>query len=303
MRRLKKIINILVIVIFTTFCCMFCFNRYNSSHLIAGDNSALKVYEVWHIESFEGGGGSRFQYLKNLALLYEKTHPTDLFLIKLVQAEDVEELLSASSPDLISFSEQTAKTILPHLQTLENNYGVKDNFLNSAMFNNQLKGLPYIASGYCYFTKSEISSSENLELYTANSNSHSAISLLNNEIVNQNSTMTSFQCYCKFVNSKNIKLLGTARDLYRLQHLQNLGRLSFNCEPVNEFSDLIQYLGIINSSQAVNEFIEFVINDENQINLSKIGLFSTKNVKLYTDTNYSNMENAINECFVPNIFK
>lgn len=299
MRKFIKIFNFVLLISFVVFCSVFCFNNNSSFSLIKGESNSLNLYQVWHIESFEGGSYSRFQYLKNLALKYEKLFPNQLFLIKLVKEQDLSILLEESKPDLISFSEQTAKTILPYLQNLEEGFEVQENFLKSATFNNQLKCLPYIASGYCYFSKND---GDSLNLFTANSNLHSATPILKNESVNENQTLTSYECYSHFINNKNSKLLGTARDLYRLTHLQELGRINFNCKPITQFSDLIQYIGVITACEQTHNFIKFVINNENQTSLSKIGLFSTKNLKLYTDTNYSSLEQAIKQCFVPNIF-
>ena len=298
MPSLKKIINIVLIVFVIAFTCFVCFKKSNSIELISGDEKNLQVYEWWHIESFEGGSANRAKYLKNLALEYEKSNPTKLFMVTVVQDDEIDELLQNSQPDIISFSEQTATTILPYLSEINKEYNIQDNFLESATFNGKLMAIPYIASGYCYFTKTE----KDINIYTGNTNKHNALSVLNTSQINDGQTLSQYECYTKFVNNNGIKLLGTARDLYRIQHLEEIGRLSANYDMVDTFTDLIQYLGIIKPSTEINKFIDFVMQDDNQIKLSKLGLFSTKHLTLYSASPYSDMESAIKKCFIPNIF-
>lgn len=300
MFNLKKIFNICLIVFFIAFCCFVCMQKFNSLPLISGNENELTVYEWWHIESFEGGSSNRYNYLKNICLSYEKNNPTVLFMVKNIDAEQLETALQKNSPHIISFSEQVANIVLPYLQSFDQEYDVRENFLESAKFNGKLMAIPYIASGYCYFTKNN--SNSELELFTANNSSHSALPILNNQTVNNGEILTSYECYSKFVNSNNIKLLGTARDLHRVKNLQENGRLSATFEPVDTFSDLIQYIGVIKPTSQVLDFINYIMNDTNQYNLKNIGLFSTKHINLYTEEIYSSMENAINKSFIPNIF-
>ena len=197
----KKIINISLIVFFVAFSLLFCINKFANTPLISGNNNKLIVYEWWHIESFEGGGANRHNYLKQLALSYEKQNPTTLFMVNLVDADQLEDALSKHKPHLISFSEQVATIVLPHLIEFDNEYNIRDNYLQSATYNGKLMALPFIASGYCYFTKTN--STSDLKLYTANNNSHSATPLISNQTINSNQTLSSYECYTKFVNTQN----------------------------------------------------------------------------------------------------
>jgi len=300
MFNFKKIFNIVLIIFFVIFSLLFCLNKFNSTPLISGNNENLKIYELWHIESFEGGGKNRQNYLNSIVLDYEKINPTILFMIKNIPDDQLEEALKESTPHIISFSEQVAKTVLPLLVTFNNEYNIKDNYLNSAYYNNKLMALPFIASGYCYFTKNN--NSKNLKLYTANNNQHNALSLVDNEIVNDNLTLSSYECYSKFVNNSDIKLLGTARDLFRIKNLENLGRFEVSYNPVSTFTDLIQYIGITTSNKTILNFIDYLMNNKNQRKLMDLSLFSTKHLNLYTEPTYSIMEQSLNQCYVPNIF-
>ncbi|MBQ3502910.1 MAG: hypothetical protein IJA72_04545, partial [Clostridia bacterium] len=190
-------------------------NKFNNSPLIDGNKKSLQVYEWWHIESFEGGGKNRQNYLNTLALEYEKIKPSTLFIIKSIEPDQLESALKQNNPHLISFSEQVAQIVLPYLKPFNKEYDIQDNFLESSKYNGNLMAIPFIASGYCYFTKTN---STNPQLYTANNNSHNALSLVDSPSINNGETLSSYQCYTKFVNSDNIKLLGTARDLFRIKN-------------------------------------------------------------------------------------
>lgn len=297
--RLKQIVNTTLIVFFAAFSLLVCLNRFNKTPLIESNKSNLEILELWHIESFEGGGANRQNYLNQLALSYQNENPTTLVMVKLISADQLQEALQQNVPHLISFSEQVALTILPHLQSLDREYDVMDNYLESARYGGKLLAAPFIASGYCYFTKT---SSTDTAIYTANNNLHNATSLVDNQTVNNNQTLSSYQCYTKFVNSNNIKLLGTARDLFRIKNLESLGRFSVNYEPISTFSDLIQYIGVTCNNKNALNFISYILSDSNQLNLSKLSLFSVKGLKLYSEPTYMEMEKALQSCYIPNIF-
>ena len=295
----KKIKNIFILVFFIAFSALFCLNKFKNTPLIDGNDDTLKIYEWWHIESFEGGGANRQNYLNQLALTYEKENPTTLFMVKRIEPDQLENALTLNTPHLISFSEQVAKIVLPYLKEFDNEYEVQDNFIESATHNGKLMTIPFIASGYCHFTKTN--SKTELDLYTANNNLHNATSLTSGEI-NNNQTLSSYECYTKFVNKDNIKLLGTARDLFRIKNLESLGRFSVNYEPVSTFTDLVQYLGKTANDKEISKFIDYIMTDSNQSKLANLSLFSTKYLKLYSEPTYMQMEQALTTCTVPNIF-
>ena len=296
----KKIFNLLLIVFFIAFGVFVCINKINNTSLINDTNKNLQVYELWHIESFEGGGKNRQNYLNQLALEYEKYNPGILFMIKSINPEQLENALKQNTPHLLSFSEQVAKIVLPHLTEFDMEFDIQDHYLESATYNGNLLAIPFIASGYCYFTKTN--SKDNLCIYTGNDSSHNATHLIESKNINNEQKLSSYQCYSKFVNSNNIKLLGTARDLFRIKQLENLGRFTINYQPISTFTDLVQYIGKSCNDKHVLKFINFIMNDLNQQKLVDLSLFSTKHLKLYSEPIYSAMETALTTCFVPNIF-
>lgn len=298
MIKWSKVFTIFCIAFIALFSFSFCYKRLKQIPLISGESNQIEVYEIWHIESFEGGGKSRLSYLKSIALDYEKQYPTKLFMIKQVEAEQLESLLAQTTPALISFTEQSAKAVLPHLLEQSNEFDIQNNFLDSAKFNGELMAIPYIASGYCYITKAN---SADTILYTGNNSCHTATDFVS-QSVNENDKLSSYKCYSKFVNSNDIKLLGTFRDVYRVKNLQNLGRFQAEFTPFEQFTDLVQYMGVCSNNETVKNFIEFMMQDSYQYELRDLSLFSTKKLGLYTEPTYLTMENALCNITIPNIF-
>lgn len=298
MIKWSKILSALFISFIALFSLTFCYSKLKHIPLISGDNSELSIYEVWHIESFEGGSKNRLSYLKQIAFDYEKQHPTQLFMIRQVQASDLQSLITQSRPALISFTEESAKEVLPYLVEFNKEYGVDGNILESAKFNGKLMAIPYIASGYCYISKQN---SKPSALYSANNSCHTATHFISKE-VNRGAVLSSYECYSKFVNSNDLELLGTFRDVFRVKNLQNLGRFQAKFNPLTEFTDLIQYLGITSKEKEIQAFLQFIMQDKYQYNLRDLSLFSTKFFNLYTDETYSKMENALKNIQIPNIF-
>ena len=221
-------------------------------------------------------------------------------MVRKIEADQLETALIQNTPHLISFSEQVAQIVLPYLKQFNSEYNVQTNYLESATYNTNLMAIPFIASGYCYFSKNN--TPNNTTIYTANNNLHNATSLVQNLKINNGQTLTSYECYTQFVNSNNIKLLGTARDLFRIKNLESLGRFNVNYEPVSSFTDLIQYLGKTINNQDIDNFINYIMSTTNQGKLVNLSLFSTTHIKLYSEPTYSQMEIALQTCVVPNIF-
>ena len=99
-----------------------------------------------------------------------------------------------------------------------------------------------------------------------------------------------------------VQLLGTARDLFRINNLNNIGRANAIINPINTYTDLIQYLGIVNSNKTTQKFMSLALSDTRQNSLIDYSLFSSKYNKIYSSGIYNDMEDAIFNCVIPNVF-
>ena len=201
-------------------------------------------------------------------------------------------------PDIISFGYGVGSTILPHLQSLENTYNIRDELLESGSFNKKFYAAAYLMGGYAMFTHSNMES----EFHCGQNdyiNPSKIYSTLNLKPIKQES---QYEAYKSFVNSKKTSLLGSTRDLFRINNLNNIGRTNAMITPINTYTDLIQYLAITKVDDVTTSFMNIALSVEQQSTLVDYSLFSTLYNKIYFSGIYESMEDALYTCQIPNAF-
>ena len=197
-----------------------------------------------------------------------------------------------------AFGFGVGKIVLPYLTAFDKTFDVRDELIESGSFNKKLYAVPYMVSGYALFnhnmlaTKFHVGSTS----YTSPDKIYSNLSLLPTK------TESQYEAYKNFVYDKNVQLLGTGRDLFRINNLNNIGRTNAIINPINSYTDLIQYVGVINQSKTCAMFVELMLSSQYQNTLVEYSLFSSKYNKLYNYGIYNDMENAIYSCQIPNLF-
>lgn len=260
---------------------------------------STRIYSIYHIETFEGGGKSRANFLNQIARKLETDHPGNLFIVKTIKANEIDSYLTSDKPDLISFGYGVGKAVLPHLVTHSETYSIRENLLYSAIFDNKIYAYPFIASGYATFSHGSTVDT----CYVGDSE------YIHPEIIysKQNSTYqkeeSSYEAYKKFIYDKKSALLGTARDVFRVENLNNIGRLNASITPIDSYTDLIQYIGSTNNDELCKKFISLCLSSEYQKKLAEYSLFSVLEHKIYSSGIYNDMENAIQKCEVARVFQ
>ena len=294
-KKFALIINFSLIAILCIYVIFFSFKNATNYEIYSEQKENTQIYTIWHIETFEGGSKARIDYLKTIARQLEKQNPLNLFMIKPINPENIKIELENSTPDIISFGYGVGNEILPYLQVLNSSYNVRYELVESCLFNNQIYCLPYIVSGYAEF-KHDINSTEfhcGTNNYTKPQNIYTSNPI---EIESQ------YEAYKDFVNNKKVHLLGTARDVFRVDNLNKIGRTNATIYPVNTYTDLLQYIGIINTNSTTNQFIEHIFKQDNQLQLVNYSLFSSLHTKLYNSGIYNDMENAILTAKIAGVF-
>jgi hypothetical protein len=145
---------------------------------------------------------------------------------------------------------------------------------------------PWCAGRYYYFSKENDFSSisaEKLLLSKGGENVPEAAAALSGmagggEIEAEDST----SAYVDFLNGKYQYLLGTQRDVCRFASR----KAEVYTMPVNEYSDLFQYLAVTAQEKAEISlclaFLDYLLSDEVQADLSSIGMYSAGDVKVKT---------------------
>ena len=109
-----------------------------------------------------------------------------------------------------------------------------------------------------------------------------------------------YDAYVNFISCKSSILLGTQRDLARMESRVSSGvEQDFLCEPLKEYTDLVSYISIVKSEDKVQRvcerFIKFLLSDEVQLLLKNIGMLSATNLDIYSDGTMDKLEDAITE--------
>lgn len=293
-----KLLCLICAIGLSIYVCSFAIKKVLDLEIYKQPTENIKIYSVWHIETFEGGGKSRIDYLKQIARNLEKSTPNTLFLIKQTKPENLESELSDSKPDIISFGFGVGKVVLPILANFNKTYDVRDELIDSGKFNNQIYAIPYIVSGYALFTHGI--DTNDFHCGTTNFTNAKDICTTLNKTISQNETQ--YEAYKYFVNNKQSVLLGTARDVFRISNLNNIGRTNASIIPIETHTDLLQYVGATYFDESINAFMDEIFSQANQCSLTDYSLFSSLHTKLYNTGIYNDMENAIFNCEIAKVF-
>lgn len=278
--------------------CTFGVATIKESENLFKQEKTQTVISIWHVETFEGGKKPRIDFLKSVAKEIESKHDDLLFMIKSVKPENLASELEVNSPDIISFGYGVGKIVLPFLTNFTTTFNARDELIESGMFNNKLYAVPYLVGGYSMFNHSA-----NLTNFYVGSNAYiHPERIYEKTTLKPTKTQSQYEAYKDFVSDKNSSLLGSTRDLFRVTNLNNIGRLSAMISPVDSYTDLIQYLGVLNNTLNTFNFIEKCLSFNNQNKLVDYALFSSLYHKLYNEGIYNDMENAIYNANIPNVF-
>jgi len=296
--HILKLISIALIAAISAYSIIWGIKNTKKEKVLTYEKEQQTIYTIWHVETFEGGGKSRIEYLKNITRNMEKQNESILFMIKNIDPKNLQTELEISQPDIISFGFGVGNVVLPHLKSQEKTFDIRDELIESGSFNKKFYAIPYIVSGYAMFNHSMDSNEFHVgqTYYTAPENIYQNLNLIPSKSENQ------YEAYKNFVYNKKVQLLGTGRDLFRINNLNNIGRTNAIINTIDTYTDLIQYLGIINSNKTTEKFINLALSDSWQNTLYEYSLFSSKYNKLYSSGIYNDMENAIFCCRIPNVF-
>ena len=293
------------------------------------------VLEMWNVESFEGGVGSREAWLTNRAAKFETANKGLFVHVTTLTVEQVKtKLAEGQTFDMICFSRGVGNLVKERLTTYKGNVGaIKDNYLISGQLEGSLYAVPLYSGAYCLFARTEQLSADRLlsdaltatftrkvgkntfELkplvtgFTPYNSPLSALALSGGKgKASVDEDVTQYQAYEKFVaNQTAVTLLGTQRDIYRLSQRENNGKIDkLGFAPLTGYTDLAQYVAVSQTAgekaSACEEFIEYLTSEEAQSSLVNLSLFSVLNTTFYTTARYAECESALGEAYVPNVF-
>ena len=244
------------------------------------------IIRLWHIDTFEGGKGSRAEFLSKRALEYENKNSGQLILVSNHTIESAKTAFKKGEyPDLISYG-----------------VGFEDIALISYPLNNlNFKGgnilgesyaYPWCYGSYAIFSfKSEIDLDNLSGKAVFNSSGGITAAALQNIKLDYD-VKEPIDAYVDFINGKYDYLIGTQRDICRFQSRN----LNIYMQPLNYYSDLYQYISLLTKdtvkSAIAKKFINYLLSSNSQKKLTALSMMSADN-KIYTDNeNMRLLENA-----------
>ncbi len=246
------------------------------------------VLSLWHIDTFEGGVGSRRLFLNNVAKSFEKKNDGVLIMVSNYTVEGaIQNLKDGKRPDMISFGLGVDVSDLCELE-LE-----KDEAY--ASIGERIYATSWCRGGYVLIAKPGVSIDGHKELpsLVVSQGEYSMPMLalaLEGFTVKNIKAMAPSDAYAEFISGKTPYMLGTQRDLVRLSYKN----IQAEVLPLGSFCDLYQYIAVSTDDQnkisVSKEFISFLISEDNQKKLSELRLFSTKYFVEYNDGAFADMQ-------------
>lgn len=308
------------------------------------------VLEIWHIDTFEGGRLGKYGFLKARAVDFEATNKGLYFMVKnMTETECMLALQQGQRPAMFSFGIGVGSQLLDYLAKLNNsNTNLKPEFLQGGIVNEELFASAWCRGVYslitttkkleeakqsigdslvsiatnCGYTKTlknkKTKTTYSLAFGSAGyvcpqlAYSHSYKNLVQNQtsIDANNISKTPYTAYCDFIEGKATILLGTQRDVARIENRLSVGKIDgVVYQHLTQYTDLVQYLGIVKTNDnkiynACSKFIAYMCSNAVQKKLANIGMFTINNgLNIYTSGEWKNIEDlTIEPCVVPNVF-
>ena len=245
------------------------------------------IITLWQIDTFEGGVGSRKQFLLKAASMYEKNNDGVLIMVTNHTLEGAENnMKNGIFPDMISYGAGLDVKSFSEIKT--------KNVRSGGLVGNKCYATPWCKGGYVLISNpnlvTELKPNRIDKLLVSQSLYTQPLTALLLEGVTAHDVEIKkpMDAYVKFVIGKTPYMLGTQRDIHRLI---NRG-FEFNAQPLYEFCDLNQYVSITTAEEIkryyANDFINFLTSDVVQKKLTDIGMFSP-----YIEVGYSNQTLSI----------
>jgi len=332
--KLKKTLKFLLpvfIIILVAFYLLVLFPPFLKGEIKAKEQAA-EIIEVWHVDSFEGGSGSRAEFLRSRASEFEKNNKEKYILVRNMTEEQLLTALeSGFRPDIFSFSHGLGGSLVYELAETAGEVNAFEGLKKSGVLSGKQFAVPWCAGGYFvagnksyikdgveltgrFFNYEYIKKGEKLYSsavgYSPYNNPLMAAYAFDKELritgmsLNKEAAYTQYEAYAKFVGGgESVFLLGTQRDAVRIQNRENSA--GFALQPLNSFSDLVCYAGIQKDTKSYNlcgRFIEFLLSSECQVKLKTINMFSSNLDSLYESGAFCEFERGLKDIKTLNAF-
>ncbi len=285
MNVFKKVISLALLVVFALFCFVFVFPALPRNVTPERTVATPVILTLWHVESFEGGVGSRADWLKRRAIEFEKNNQ-GIFVdvVKLTPEQLSQKLSEGQCFDLVSFGFGVGELVANRIAEISATTPVFDNLLSAGQMDGKQYAIPYLSGGYLLAGKSaDLQKIQNYvdlknsvfdcsiqktvgkkekKLYSVllgyskycspmTSLATLADKAQNFSVIFAEKTLTQYGAYEKFLQGDVATvLLGSQRDYWRLSNRQKNGKIGeIVYSVVGNYTDLTQYVAIAQSGE------------------------------------------------------
>ena len=194
------------------------------------------VLTLWHIDSFEGGVGSRGDFLSDVLADYSKNGIHTL--VSSYSVEGAKESLKTHTPDMISFG-IGCDFVAGVAEKLP--YG---GFLGGEI-NGAVYAVPWCRGGYFLISEKGVNRPIEALIVSKGKYNNPLIAAYYSKIeYGKVETAEPLNAYTEYLKGGKV-LLGTQRDIWRLTARGK----SFVAEPIEDFCDLYQYVAITTTDE------------------------------------------------------
>ena len=222
------------------------------------------ILRLWHVETFEGGVGSRADFLTRRAIEFGRKG-----LHVLVSVHTAESAATAISegerPDLVSFG-AGADFVAPLAKSFS--LTVNGKRLNEHAY-------PWARGGYFLFRKAgDTSPIKTLTVSDGGSNIPLGAVYRSRLAYEKLETVKSTDAYLKLVTGRTDALIGTQRDIRRFA----VRNFAYDATPLNAYCDLYQYISVTADNEtdfkAAVDFARFLLDESVAEKLPSLNLTS-----------------------------
>ena len=230
------------------------------------------ILRLWHIDSFEGGKGSRASFLRDVARDYAGESGV-FVLVSTYTAESAAAAIKGGDiPDLLSFGTDCpfAADVARPLEGYSFPY---------ARAGGDTLAYPWCRGAYFLFLTGKDpagATAQNTVLGT-NGKTAAAVAAVRGGLPSGDYRQEEpLRAYSDLVSGKYSYLVATQRDYWRL----SAKGVSFRAEPLGDFSDLWQYMCVCTGQKEAYArclaFLDYLLSEDVQARLPRIGMLSAK---------------------------
>lgn len=280
--RIKSILSGAALIAAAVFTALFGAGKISEKKSFAEEKPYKGVITVWQIDTFEGGTGSRKNFLLSSARGFEKKYAGVLVMvISHTETSANAAYERGETPDAISFGAgfypKNAKKITPEKKFAGGTAGA------------DCYAVPWCRGGYILIENPTLTGyngakkdkkslpdlSEEEILVSEGEHTAPLVALSLADVrVKSVRKLSPMEAYVKYTEGKTRYYLTTQRDAVRLTRRGE----SFNYYPLSAYNDLYQYISLTSVSPEksvyAERFIEYILKEEVQKSLGKICMFS-----------------------------